>query len=69
MGLMKIREESGGAEFEVREAATVGQIKQLGELRPECMVYDVQTTQQIPDNAVLIPGRSYGDTVRATLGR
>ncbi len=68
MGILKIRESSGGAEFEVEAAATPRQLKELGELSSSTIIYDSQTQQKVDDNTILVPGHSYGNTVQATLG-
>jgi len=68
MGLMKTREGTGGAQFEVVETVTPYQLVKVGELPSGTVVYDAQTKQRVDPNSVLQPGRSYGNTVQAQYG-
>lgn len=69
MGILKEREGSGGARFEVVEPVTPYQLIKLGEVEPGTVIYDEETKKKVSENTELQPGRSFGTTVQAEYGK
>lgn len=68
MGMIKVKEGSGGGQFEVIELATPHQLVKAGEIESGAVVYDADTKQRVDGNTVLKPGHPYGITVQAEYG-
>ena len=68
MGLLKEKEGSGGAQFEVIEMTTPLQLVQAGELERGIVIYDADTKKRVEANMPMKPGQSFGATVQAEYG-
>ncbi|MCA9442781.1 MAG: hypothetical protein KC964_18400 [Candidatus Omnitrophica bacterium] len=68
MGLLKEKEGTGGAQFEVIEMTSPLELVQAGELERGMVVYDAQTKKRVEANMPMTPGRTFGTTVPAEYG-
>ena len=59
MGLLKEKEGTGGAQFEVIEVTTPVQLVQAGELETGMVVYDAETKKRVEPHSPLQPGKKF----------
>ncbi len=68
MGLLKQKEGTGGAQFEVVEMTTPLKLVQTGELEDGVVVYEADSKKRVESKKQLAPGKTYGTTVQAEYG-